>query len=381
LSPTPPHLLYVITEDWFFCSHFLPMARAAREAGFRVGVLCRVREHGERIRAEGFELHALEAERGSFNPLAALSALAGMRRALDDLRPDIVHLIALRSILVGGMAARLAGIRRRVVAVTGLGFLGASEATQARLARGLIRAFLRLALRGRDDRYLFENRSDAVLLGLDPADRARVSIVGGAGVDPDSFRPAPLPDLPPLKVALVARMLWSKGIDLAVEAVTAARVAGTDVTLTLHGAPDPSNPKAVPPETLAEWGRRPGIRFAGPVSQAEVPAIWAAHHLALLPSRGGEGLPRSLLEAAACGRAMLTTDVPGCADFVREGRNGRVTPPGDAAALAAALAGFAADPDSLGRMGIAARETVLADHTEGVIGAAVVALYRDMLAR
>lgn len=381
MSFPAPRILFVITEDWFFCSHFLPMARAARQAGFSVSVLCRVKDHGAAIRAEGFDLHALQAERGSFNPLAALSALITMRRLLPAIRPDIVHLIALRSILVGGLAARLAGVSRRVIAVTGLGFLGASQERHARLARGMIRSFLRIVLRGPGDRYLFENESDAALLGLDPADSGRVSIVGGAGVDPDHFRPQAPPPSPPFRVALVARMLWSKGIDLAVEAVTAARAAGHDITLTLHGSPDPSNPKAVPPAMLEEWGRRPGIDFAGPVRQADVPQVWASHHLALLPSRGGEGLPRTLLEAAACGRAMLTTDVPGCADFVRDGETGRVVPAGNVAALAAALGEFADRPGLTGSMGDAAREVVLKHHTESAIGKAVVELYRDMLTR
>jgi glycosyltransferase involved in cell wall biosynthesis len=373
-------VLYVITEDWFFCSHFLPMARAARDAGFRVGVMCRVRDHGAVIRAEGFDLHALEAERGSFNPFGALAALLAMRRTLAKLSPDIAHLIALRSILIGGLAARLAGVSRRVVAVTGLGYLGASRDSRAGLARGLIRRHLALLLSGPGDRYLFENAADARLLGLDPNDRRRVRIVGGAGVDPDAFRPMPAPAAPPLRVGLVARMLWSKGIDLAVEAVTRVRQDGHDVTLTLHGAPDPSNPKAVPRATLEEWGRRPGIRFAGPVRQDEVTAVWAAHHVALLPSRGGEGLPRTLLEAAACGRAIVTTDVPGCADFVTDGVNGLVVPPDDVRSLAGALAVLAVDPARTAAMGASGRARVLEGYTEAAIGAAVVALYSDMLA-
>ena len=141
---------------------------------------------------------------------------------------------------------------------------------------------------------MFENPDDPVTLGLDPQDTTKVVIVGGAGVDPLILMPSPMPPSPPLKVALVARMLWSKGVDLAVEAVRLARAEGAKVTLTIHGAPDPSNPKAIPEATLKEWAARPGIAWAGPTRDIE--GVWKAHHLCILPSRGGEGLPRTILE-------------------------------------------------------------------------------------
>jgi glycosyltransferase involved in cell wall biosynthesis len=376
----PRHILYIITEDWFFRSHFLPMARAARDAGYRVSIMCRTKNDKQALEQEGFSIHPMQAERGSFNPFAALGTLFAMRRTIATLKPDVVHLIALRSILLGGPAARLAGARNRVIAVTGLGFLGASGSIKAHAARTIIRCFLAIVLRTPGDRYLFENASDAALLGLDGTDTKRITIVGGAGVNPVIFASMPLPPAPPLKVALVARMLWSKGIDLAVEAVTAARERGIDVTLDLYGAPDPSNPKAVPEATLRDWSTRAGIRWHGAIAQDAAPGVWASHHLAILPSRGGEGLPRTLLEAASCGRAMLTTDVPGCRDFVEDGVTGRVVPAADASALADALVALAADPARLGDMGAAARAKVLESHTEAVIGSAIVTLYDDMLA-
>jgi glycosyltransferase involved in cell wall biosynthesis len=140
------------------------------------------------------------------------------------------------------------------------------------------------------------------------------------------------------------------------------------------------NPRAVEAATLDAWGREPGVKVMGKVAQSDVPDIWAAHHAAVLPSRGGEGLPRTLLEAAACGRPLLTTDVPGCRDLVRDGIEGFVTPPGDAAALAERMVRLATDPALVARLGAAARERVLQGHTEAAVGEAVVALYRSMLA-
>ena len=369
-------LVFVVTEDWFFASHFLPMARAAVAMGLTVAVVCRVRDHRAAIEATGARLVPLEAERSSLNPMAAGYAAGQLSAILKALKADIVHCIALRGILIGGTAAAMAGIPRRVYALTGLGLMGARADMTGRLARGTIRALIRGPLASRQTRYLFENPDDARALGLDPADPS-VTLVGGAGVDPDAFAPTPLPPQPPLKVALVARMLWSKGVDVAVEAVRLARAQGADVTLSLHGAPDSSNRRAIPEESLRNWSRD-GIAWHGPTR--DVARVWAEHHVACLPSRGGEGLPRTLLEAAACGRALVTSDVPGCRDLVREGVEGLLVPPGDARALAAALARLSADRGSVSRMGAAARARILeGGFTEAAVADRVMRLYRGLI--
>ena len=374
-----PKLLFVATEDWFFASHFLPMARAARELGLDVAVVARERHHRRVIEATGARLIALEAERRSLDPRALFRQVRALKRIVAAERPDILHCIALKPIALAGLAGKLTGVERRVYALTGLGFLGAKQGALAALARFAAVAWLRGAIDGPQVRFLFENPDDPVTLGLDPQDAGKVAIVGGAGVDPLILMPAPTPPAPPLKVAIVARMLWSKGVDLAVEAVRLARAEGAKVELTIHGAPDPSNPKAIPEATLKDWAARPGIVWAGPTRDIE--AVWKAHHLCILPSRGGEGLPRTILEAASCGRPILTTDVPGCRSFVREGQDGMVVPAEDAAALARALLVFARAPGLAERMGANARARLLDGHTERDVMNAVKALYRGLLER
>ncbi|UVF20182.1 glycosyltransferase family 4 protein [Microvirga terrae] len=369
-------IVFVITEDWFFASHFLPMARAARELGLDVTVVTRVRSHREAIEAAGAKVIPLEAERRSLNPMAAGYAAGQLAAILKAEKADLVHCIALKGILVGGFAATLAGIGRRVYALTGSGFLGARTDRVARLSQRAVRLLVRGLETGRT-RYVFENTDDPKLLGLDPTSE-RVTILGGAGIDPDQFRPTPLPAQPPLKVAVVARMLWSKGIDVAVEAVRQARAEGVAVELSLYGAPDPSNPKAIPEETLKAWSGEPGISWHG--ATRDVAAVWRAHHVACLPSRGGEGLPRTLLEAAACGRAIVTTDVPGCRTLVRDGVEGRIVPTDDAPGLAETLAALSRRPDLVARMGEAARARVLDGFTERDVIESVKRLYRSMLA-
>jgi glycosyltransferase involved in cell wall biosynthesis len=379
-SPRPDFtgrkLVFVITEDWFFVSHFLPMAEAARELGFDVRVVCRVREHRAAIEATGAKVIPLEAERRSLNPMAAGYAAGQLASILRAEKADLVHCIAMKPILVGGFAAALAGVPRRVFALTGLGFVGARRDLAGRLARRALRLIVR-GLETEKTFYLFENPDDPKLLGLDPAG-SRVAIVGGAGVDPERLHPEPLPAQPPLGVAVVARMLWSKGIDLAVEATRLARTRGADVELSLYGAPDPSNPKAIPEETLTEWSGEAGIRWHGPTR--DVPAVWRQHHVCCLPSRGGEGLPRTLLEGAACGRAIVTTDVPGCRALVRDGVEGRIVPANDAESLADALVALAQDPALVARMGEAARTRVLDGFTEEAVRSKVQALYAKVMA-
>lgn len=366
-------VVFVVTEDWFFVSHFLPMVRAAREAGCEPVVVTRIRQHRAAIEAAGARVVPFEAERGSLNPLHLFGTIRDLAAILRREAPAIVHAIALRSIVVAALAARLSGTRARVFALTGLGFLGARG---GRVVRSAVHALRLALLSGPGARFVFENRSDPRMLGLDPDRDPRVTILGGAGVDPEFYRPQTLADGGTLKVAIISRMLWSKGIDVAVDAVRIARAEGVDVTLTLFGTPDPSNPRSIDEATLSRWSREAGISWAG--ATRDVPAVWRDHHVACLPSRGGEGLPRTLLEAAACGRALVTTDVPGCRDLVRDGVEGLVVPVNEAAELARAFATLASDRWMVETMGAAAARRILDGHTEAAVVATMTRLYRSL---
>lgn len=374
---TAPRLLFVVTEDWFFVSHFLSVAVAARAAGFDVAVTVRIRDEAlrRRIEASGVRVIPSGHERGHFGPLAMLGQARAFARLFRAERPDIVHLISLRLVVIAGLGALLAGVPRRVQAVTGLGLMGASHGPAARLARRALGWLLRGPLGGRRVRFVFENREDPVLLGLDP-DGPRVAVVGGAGIDPERDRAQPLPPMPPLRAAVVARMVHSKGVDVAVDALRRARAAGAPVELSLFGAPDPENPRAIPADRLRRWSEEPGVAWHGHTT--DIAAVWRDHHVVLVPSRGGEGLPRSLLEGAAAARAVLTTATPGCATFTRDGIEGFVVPPDDADALADGLVALAHDPALLERFAQAARARVLEGFTTAQVAADFVGLYRSL---
>lgn len=368
-SPARRRLLFFITEDWFFVSHFIGMGIAAKKAGFDVAVATRVKDHAPLIEAAGLRLIPVESLRGATGALALLGAVLTSRRVILQERPDIVHAIALRCVLTGGIAARLCRVRGLLLAPTGLGFLWSSSSAKAKLARCLLRLAVQYVLDGKRSFFLFENPDDARALGLDPERAGRIALVRGAGVDPEAFPAQSLPEGDELRLALVARMIGSKRVGDAVEAVRLARAQGIRARLDIYGAPDPDNPDSLSPAQLASWSRLPGIVWHGPTR--DVVSVWKNAHAAILLSTG-EGLPRSLVEAAASARAIITTDEPGNRIVVQDGGNGFIVPAGNPAMAAQAIAGLAKDRVLLERMGHASRRHFENGFTlEAVTGKAV----------
>jgi glycosyltransferase involved in cell wall biosynthesis len=366
-----PKLLYLVTEDWFFISHFLPMARTAQAAGFEVVVAARVRDHAGRIEAEGFRVVPLENERRSLGIVEALRGFFRIVQIVRTERPDIVHCIALRMVAIGGLAAKTGGAKRLVLAPTGLGLLWSEESAGNRFARVLLRFVVGTWLRGKNTHYLFENTDDPREFGLENS--PAVTIVPGAGVGPEEFQPSPDPPAPPLKVAVVARMIAAKGIADAVEAARRARVLGAPVELDLYGAPDPSNRRSCSEADLRKWAEEPGIRWHG--TTRDVADVWRTHHVAMLLTWYREGVPRCLIEAAASGRPIVTTDSPGCRDLVRDRHEGLLVPLRDTEAAAHALVELAENPELRAQLGSAAHARFAALFTEAAVRHAVGTVY------
>jgi len=378
MSARRPKLLYLVTEDWYFWSHRLPMARAAERAGFEVAVATRVAEHGERIRGEGFALHPLRWRRGDNGILPTLAAIAEIARLYRRERPDLVHHVALKPAVLGSVAALIAGVPAVVNAVTGFGFVAASPSLHARLLRRPLSFALARLLERRNSRVIVQNEDDRqLLLALDPAAGGRIALIRGSGIDLARFELAPEPPAPPVVAGFAGRLLADKGIGPLVEAQQRLQRRGIDLRLLVAGTPDPENPSTIDAATLARWRALPGISWLGQVD--DIRTLWRAAHIAVLPSRR-EGLPKSLLEAAAMGRPIVATDVPGCREIARAGTNALLVPPDDADALAAALERLAGDGELRRRFGAASRALVETDLAAEAVGAATVALYRTVLA-
>jgi glycosyltransferase involved in cell wall biosynthesis len=378
-----PKILFVVTEDWYFCSHRLPMARAARDLGCEVVVAARVDRHGDAIRAEGFRLAPLQRlDRRSADPLRETAAVRELYALYRRERPDLVHHVAVKPVLYGALAARLAGVPAVVNALAGLGFVFAAATPAARLLRPAVTSAFRFLLDRPGSRLLVQNEDDrAFFAGSGLVAAERIALVRGSGVD--IARLAPMPDPAAADAvgnipvaALVGRMLWDKGVGEAVEASRLLRRRGIALRLALVGRPDPANPRSIPEETLRGWQSEGVAEWWG--HRGDIAEVWRQASIALLPSYR-EGLPKALLEAAACGRPMLAADVPGCRELVRHEANGLLVPVRDPAALANALARLADDPALRRRLGAAARRTVEGEYAEAAVAGAVQALYREML--
>jgi glycosyltransferase involved in cell wall biosynthesis len=377
-----PKLLFLVTEDWYFWSDRLPFARALRDAGYDIVVATRVRGHGERIRAEGFALCPLPWRRRGDGVLGALRALLAILRLYRAERPDIVNHVALKPVLFGGLARRLAfGSRSpRVVSVDwvmGLGLGFTARTLPARLLRPLLGIALRAAVGGTGGRVVVQNPDDGAVLASLGLDRRRIVLIRGSGVDISRFVPLPEPKAAPITVALVARMLRGKGVFDAVAAVRQLRAEGLAIELLLAGATDPDNRDSLGDDDMSALAAEPGVEWLGRVE--DVCSVWARAAIAVLPSTYGEGLPRALLEAAACGRPIVATDTPGCREVVRDGKNGLLVPPYDVAALAEAIAALARDPARRQAMGQAGRALVECEFAEPVIAEQTLALYDAIL--
>jgi glycosyltransferase involved in cell wall biosynthesis len=373
-----PRLLYLVTEDWYFCSHRLALGRAAVAAGYDVTVATRVRDHGDEICSAGMELVPLHWRRRSTNAWRELRALVSLYKLYRGRRPDLVHHVALKPVLYGSFVAGITGTPRVVNAVAGFGYSFVAGGPRAALARRVLKeSFERMSNRP-GSRVLVQNPDDERVLkesGMVRADH--LVVIPGSGVDVDYYRPTPAPDpTGPLRVTLVSRMLWSKGVGEFVEAARLLRGKGVDFGAVLVGSPDPDNPQSIPEETLRGWHDEDAVEWWG--HRDDIPSVWARSHVAVLPSHR-EGLPKTLLEAAACGRPMIATDVPGCREVVSHGRNGLLVAAKDPPALAAAIERLVADRRTREEMGRAARADVVARFSESVVIERVLALYRSML--
>ncbi len=372
-------LLYVVTEDWYFLSHRLPMARAARDAGFAVHVACRLSSGGEtihRLASEGFTIHAIPFERGSLSPFAVGRTLWALIRLNWRLRPDIIHNVAISPCMISGLASLFSRPKAVVQAITGLGSIFLGHTPKQRILQKLVRGILRLVARRPTTQHIVQNEDDAAFLQQLGIAAAQVHIIAGSGVDSALFIPASPPLAPPIIITFVGRMLYDKGVPTLVEAFDMLLKSGVNARLILAGTPDPANIASLTQEMMNTYAARPHIEWRGHVKT--IAALWQASHIAVLPSRR-EGFPKSLLEAAACGLPMVATDVPGCRALVKNGENGLLVPADDAPSLARALEVLCKDEALRTKFGAAARHAVENGLDDVSIGQQTVALYKKTL--
>jgi len=373
-----PKLLFVVTEDWYFVSHRLELAVAARQAGYEVAVATRVDRHGKRITDAGLGLCPVAFNRGGLNPLEELRTLIRLARIYRREAPDIVHHVALKPVIYGSLAARTAGTGAIVNALGGLGHVFSSGGLRAKVLRWMLKPALKFAFGGRNVRLIVQNSDDlARIVGDGLANAETISLIRGAGVDPDAYRQVTVASPAPL-VILPARLLREKGVGEFVEAARLLRARGVRARFALVGKPDQANPASVSQQEIDAWADEGVIEYWG--WRDDMPGVFSQAQIVCLPTYYGEGLPKSLLEAAASGCAIVATDIPGCREIVRHGITGWLVPPRDVQALANALQQAIEQPGLREQYGSSARVLIASDFSMDRVAAETIAIYDELMA-
>jgi len=346
-------LLMVVNVDWFFLSHRLPIALEAIKQGHEVHLATSLTEPKERLEAFGLVVHPLNLRRSNSNPVAQVSLFFELLRLFRRLRPQVIHLVTIKPVLVGGLAARFSRARGVAYAISGLGHVFVDRGIISRLRRFLIGKWYRVALGVTNKRVIFQNVEDKRLVSsfvfLEPE---QTVMIPGSGVDLSLHQSTALQAGPPV-VAMFARLLTTKGVLEFVQAARQIKLTALPVRFWLVGDPDPENLASISVRQINEWKKEGVVEILG--HRSDVSELMAASHIIVLPSYR-EGLPKVLIEAAASGRAVITTDVPGCRDAIIPGETGLLIPVRDVYALQSAISLLVRSPERCAVMGRAARK-------------------------
>lgn len=373
-------LLFVVNVDWFFLSHRLPIALEAIRQGYKVHIATGLTDKRHVLTGHGLIVHPLALDRSSTGPWAAAQTFFQIYQVFKSVKPDVVHLVTIKPVLLGGLAARFAKVPAVVAAVSGLGFVFVAEGAKAAVRRSLVGGLYRLALGHRNVNVIFQNPDDRASLDrLANLPDQKVTMIRGSGVDLSQYNLVPLPRGAPV-VILAARLLVDKGVREFVQAarLLRQRAAATErnIRFVLVGEIDPANLASLKPEEIASWGEEGVVELWG--HQAEMSQVLAAAYVVVLPSYR-EGLPKVLIEAAACGRAVVTTDVPGCRDAIEPGVTGILVPVRDAPALADAIEWLLNNPQRCQAMGRAGRALAEAAFDVRKVVAAHLQIYQKLI--
>lgn len=386
-------ILFFANTDWYLYNFRLPLACHLRDHGHEVIMLSPPGIYVARLQSAGFRALTVPMQRRSLNPMRELVLLNQIRRLYTQEHPDLVHHFTIKCVILGALAARLANISTRINSITGMGHIFTSVSLKARLLRPPIRALLRFALGGVHSRLIVQNPDDqAAVQQAGLIEPRHIRLIRSSGVDTKRFRPpernslqSALPPVEkpvekkasnPLKILLASRLLWEKGVGEYVAAARQLRREGIAAEFWLAGDPDTGNPASIPAEQLAVWHQEGDVVLLGHVE--DMPTLLVQTDVFVLPSSYGEGVPRSLIEAAACGLPLVATDVAGCREIVEHGVNGLLVPPKDVLALTDAIRYLYQNSEVRQRMGYAGRTKVIAEFDEQIVFEKTYAVYREL---
>jgi len=347
-------LLFIINEPTYFVSHRLPIAIAAKQLGYDIHVATGERNALDQIIQEGFTYHAMPLSRSGRNVFAELFSLFSLYRLMRKIKPDLVHLVTIKPVIYGSLAARFARVPAVVAAVSGLGYAFIDQYLEAKLLRRLISMLYRHAFRHPNIKIIFQNTDDqATLVQLNALQKDQSALIHGSGVNLTQYQYYPESNALPLVVVMAARLLRDKGVYEYVAAAKLLRQKGIHARFWLAGKIDPGNPSSIEQKQLQAWIKAQEIEYLG--YQQDIAHLFSQAHIVVLPSYR-EGLPRVLAEAAACGRAVVTTDVPGCRAAIIPGKTGLLANVRDPQSLSDAIYTLLTNEPLRHNMGAAGRQ-------------------------
>lgn len=377
MSGENKRILFVVNDADFFISHRLPLAKAAQSDGCEVHVATPESANLTTINKMGFISHRIPMSRRSGRPWEEIGTLWALYRLYRTTLPDLVHHVTIKPIIYGSMMARIAGVPAVVNAVTGLGHIFVAKGLISAFIRAMVRSLYRIALGHKKQVVIFQNPDDqSLFLRNHLLSNARSVLIKGSGVDMEKFYPLPEPTGTPL-VILASRMLWNKGVGEFVQVAQSSQNSGIKARFVLIGDSDPGNPAAVPTNQLEIWNNSGVIEWWR--RRSDMPKVFAQSNIVCLPSFYREGVPKVLIEAAASGRPIVTTDMPGCREIVRHEENGLLVPVRNVEKLAAAIRRLIENPELRMRMGAKGREIAVAEFSIKKVISETLAVYKDLL--
>lgn len=372
----PGKILLVANTDWYLFNFRLALARFLKSQGLDVVMVAPDGTYAREIEANGFRFIAWNVGRQTMSPRGELQAVSQLVKIYQSEHPVLVHHFTIKPVLYGSLAARYAKIKAVVNSVTGLGYVFLKEGWKGKLIRTVILPLYHYAFSYPHIRVTFENENDqATFRKLRLLKTGKSVVIRGAGVDADYYHPVPEPSLPVPLIVFPARMLFDKGLGTLVEAARILK-RRTQARFALVGDTDPGNPTTADESMLRGWEQEGLVEWWG--FQKDMRSVYQNCNIVTLPSFG-EGLPTVLIEAAACARPIVTTDVAGCRDVVKNGVNGFLVPPNQPEALAQAIETLINEPEQRLNMGKAGRQIVLDTFTNKQVNQGIFEIYREVL--
>ncbi|MGO4550149.1 glycosyltransferase family 4 protein [Lysobacter sp. 2RAF19] len=372
--------VFYANTDWYLYNFRLSTALKLKAEGHDVVMLSPPGEFGERFQAHELRWIQLTMDRASLNPWREAQTISALTRILRAERPDLLHNFTVKCAIYGAIAARAARVPAVVNAVAGMGYVFASDAVLARTLRPMVKLLMRGTLGGKQSRLILQNPDDAdafVRARLVPQQHIRV--IRSSGVNLERFLPVdPIGEARPLRVLMAARLLWEKGIGEFIEAARLLHAQGRNIEFVIAGSPDPGNPRSASREQAQAWVAEGLVDWRGHVD--DMPTLMRSMDVIALPSYYREGVPKSLIEAAACGLAVVTTNLPGCREVVSEdGVDGLHVEPRCARSLAERLAMLDDDRVLVRRLGDEARRKAMEHFDEQMVIRRTIEVYDELL--